>query len=84
MSSVHRHLRRRIKLNHGKYWDFPGGPVVDSALPLHGARVSSLVGELRSHIPRGRAKKKIMGNKNILFISVCLEYFWKESPKKKQ
>ena len=32
--------------------------MVDSMLPLQGAWVLSLVGELRSHIPRGRAKIK--------------------------
>ena len=38
--------------------DFPGSPVVKTALPLHGARVRYLVGELRSGMPRGMAKKK--------------------------
>ena len=34
--------------------DLPGGPVVkDSTLPLQGARVQSLVGELRSRTLRG-------------------------------
>ena len=32
--------------------------VQDSVLPLQGARVRSLVGELRSHIPRSQKKKK--------------------------
>ena len=32
--------------------------MVDSMLPLQGAWVLSLVGELRSHIPGGRAKIK--------------------------
>ena len=35
---------------------FPGGPVVKTILPMQGALVWSLVGELRSHIPRGAAK----------------------------
>ena len=39
-------------------WDFPGSPVVDSALPLWGVQVRSLVGELRSHMPRSPKKKK--------------------------
>ena len=38
--------------------DFSGGPVVDSAHPLQGARVRSLVGELRSHTPCSVAKKR--------------------------
>ena len=38
--------------------DFPGGPVVRlSELPMQGAHVQSLVGELRSHMPNGVAKK---------------------------
>ena len=50
--------------------DFPGSPEVDSALPLQGARVPSLVGELRSCMPRGTAvkkkrKEKKKGKKNI-------------------
>ena len=40
-------------------WDFPGGPVVKTLLiPLQGARVQSLVKELRFCMPRGAAKKK--------------------------
>ena len=39
-------------------WDFPGSPVVKTAIPLQGIRVWSLVGELRSHMPRGLAKKQ--------------------------
>ena len=39
--------------------DFPGGPVVKTALPLQGAQVRSLVGELGSHMPRSTAKKKM-------------------------
>ena len=38
--------------------DFPGGPVVDSVLPLQGARVRSLVGDLRSCMLRGMANMK--------------------------
>ena len=33
--------------------DLPGGPVVMMALPKQGARVRSLVGELKSHMPWG-------------------------------
>ena len=38
--------------------DFPGGPVVKTLLPLQGARVPSLVGELRSPMARPKKKKK--------------------------
>ena len=38
--------------------DFPGSPVVDSVLPLQGAWVQSLAGELKAHMPHGMAKKK--------------------------
>ena len=38
--------------------DFPGGSVVkDSVLPLQGAWIRSLVGELRSHMLQGVAEK---------------------------
>ena len=38
--------------------DFPGGPVVRlSELPMQGAHVQSLVGDLRSHMQNGVAKK---------------------------
>ena len=43
-------------LNETQPWDFPGGPVVKTALPMQGGRVRSLVGELRSHIPCSTAK----------------------------
>ena len=38
--------------------DLPGSPAVDSALPLQGAQVQSLVEELRSHLPYGAAINK--------------------------
>ena len=38
--------------------DFSGGPVVKTALLLQGAQVPSLVGELRSRMLCGMAKKK--------------------------
>ena len=38
--------------------DFPGGPVVKTALPTQRAWVQSLVGELRSHKPHCAAQKK--------------------------
>ena len=37
--------------------DFPGGPVAKTALPMQGVQVQSLVVELRSHMPRGTARK---------------------------
>ena len=44
--------------------DFPGSPVVKPALPLQGAQVWSLVGELRSRMPGNGAKKKKKSNSN--------------------
>ena len=32
------------------FWDFPGGPVVNTALLLQGVQVQSLIGEQRSHM----------------------------------
>ena len=37
--------------------DFPGGPVVDSELPVQWVRVTSLVGELRYHMRHGQKTK---------------------------
>ena len=37
--------------------DFPGGAVVKTRLPAQGAQVQPLVGELRSHMLPGAAKK---------------------------
>ena len=34
----------------------PSSSVVETALPMQGARVRSLVRELRSHLPQGTAK----------------------------
>ena len=39
-------------------WDFPGGPVVESVLPLQGARIQYLVRELRFRVPHGVDGKK--------------------------
>ena len=39
--------------------DFPGGPMVRTPFPLQGTQVQFLIGEPRSHMPRGRAKNKI-------------------------
>ena len=41
-----------------KSQDFPGGPVVKTELPLQGAQVWSMAGELRYQMPCGTAKKK--------------------------
>ena len=38
--------------------DFPGGPVVNPALPMQGGQVRTMVGEIRSHMLCGSAKKK--------------------------
>ena len=47
--------------------DFPGGPVVDSTLPMQGAWISSLARDLRSHILHGEAKeeRRVFLNVNI-------------------
>ena len=39
--------------------DFPGCPVVKTALPIQGAWVQSLVRKLGFHMPRGVAKNKL-------------------------
>ena len=38
--------------------DFPGSPVFETVLPMQRVLVQSLVGELRSHILWGTAKKR--------------------------
>ena len=38
--------------------NFPGGPVVKISPFTAGVQVQSLVGELRSHMPRGQKTKK--------------------------
>ena len=65
----HRHDARvqepRAGDEKGSFWDFPGGPV---GLRLHasnaGGSSSTLVGELRSHIPRGQKKEKNLVQKH--------------------
>lgn len=42
----------------GKFWDFPGGPLVKTALPLQRALVQSLIRERRSYMPGVAAKKE--------------------------
>ena len=41
-----------------KFRNFPGAPVVGTLLPIQGAQVQSLVGELGSYMPHSVAKKK--------------------------
>ena len=47
-----------LTIQRSRSWDFPGSPVVKTALPLQDMRVQSLVGELRSLMLRSVAKKK--------------------------
>ena len=59
--------------------DFPGGPVVKTMLPMQGVQFRSLVGELRSHLLYGAAKKdKKKGINNMKFrgrlVGMCLAY----------
>ena len=61
-------LKNKIYTHKGKPVEFTfklsrlgmslGGPVVNTVLPLQGAWIQSLVGELRSHQLRGTGKKK--------------------------
>ena len=51
-------LLQKLLLLLGIPWQYSGS---DSMLPLQGARVPSLVEELRSCMPRGMAKKKKQG-----------------------
>ena len=47
------------KLRKFSWWEFPGSPVIKTFdFPMQGAQVQSLVGELRSCLPCGMAKKK--------------------------
>ena len=41
-------------------WNFPGGPVVKTALLLQGAWIQSLAGELRSCISHGAARRHFL------------------------
>ena len=50
----------RVPLSHEKVMlvrDFPGSPVVKTSPPVQGVWVQSLVGELRSHMPRSQETK---------------------------
>ena len=44
----------------------------DSELPLQGARVQSLVGELGSRVPHGQKKKAILKKKNLFNLFLAL------------
>ena len=55
------------KIRH--FRDFPAGPVVKTP---QGVQVRSLVGELRSHMPRGVAKKKKKKLAILLFIYLSI------------
>ena len=52
----------------------PGGPVVETVLPLQGAQVPSLVRELRSHRPWSTAKKKRKMPPNVASLSVSFDF----------
>ena len=49
---------RTIKSKNTQHRDFPGDPVVKSALLMQGAWVQFLVEELRSHMPHVETAKK--------------------------
>ena len=51
-------IRRDVNKNTKKTWEFPGGPVVRTPLPLPRAQVQSLVRELGSHKPHGHTHTK--------------------------
>ena len=57
MLPFHRRLPGLNKSKVALYWDFPGGPVVKTVLPWQGGQVQSMMGELKSPMPRGEAKK---------------------------
>ena len=50
-------LRYLLCIKNANWEDFPDGPAIKTVLPLQGVRARSLVGELRSHMPRGAAKE---------------------------
>jgi len=60
---------RRIKSDF--FQDFPGSPVVKTALSHQGAQVPSLVRELRSCMPRGLANNS---NNNFFFLKSDLSF----------
>ena len=68
---------RRIKSDF--FQDFPGSPVVKTALSYQGAQVPSLVRELRSCMPRGLANNS---NNNFFFFQrVTFPFYpWPQPP----
>ena len=56
------------------FWKAPGGPVIDSMLPMQGAWVQSLVGELRSHIPHATQHCQKKEKMVVLIIDVRIVY----------
>ena len=62
---------RRIKSDF--FQDFPGSPVVKTALSCQGAQVPSLVREIRSCTPPGLAN-----NSNFIYIYIYIYIYFKE------
>ena len=63
MTVLHGELTATHSLAHGSFkndqvWYFPGCPVVKIVLPMQGAQVESLVGELRSYMLHSAPRKK--------------------------
>jgi len=50
------------------HWDFPGGPVVKTLLPLQGARVRSLARELKIVNAMWCDKKKFIVKNSLSFV----------------
>ena len=55
LKNSHSYLKLKKVIHHGLPWRSSG---LDSTLPLLASRIQPLVGELRSHMPWGTAKKK--------------------------
>ena len=55
-------------------WDFPGRPVVKTALPMQRIQVQSLVGELRSYRPFSVAKNKTK-HQNLVLLPIKRFFF---------
>ena len=61
--------KRKGRLKKGKDWNFPGGLVVKTVLPVHRVQAQPLVRELRSHMPCSQ-KNKTWNRSNIVTSSV--------------